>query len=81
MPVGLNSWVSNNKRLQKKWLAGKRGISVDESMLKTKKIDKVTTFENNGDVVHDLKEYFQSMKHYLVGVSIFQKNNKKKVEN
>jgi len=34
MPATNSSWVSNNKKLQRRWFNNRRGISVDEGELK-----------------------------------------------
>lgn len=66
MPINSNTWVNNSKKLQKKWLTGKRGISVDESIFKDKLFERSSFYDMNENIVHDMKEYFQSMKQYLV---------------
>lgn len=72
LPVTTSNWVSNSKKVQSRWLAGKRGISIDSKPRRERPERKFEVEMNNEVVMNDIKEYFYSMKQYLVRSLIYR---------
>lgn len=67
MPFNNSSWVNNTKKIQKRWMAEKRGESADVCASPKKR--QVRPFYESNDICQgDLRDYFQSMKHYFVTI-------------
>ena len=63
MPSSSSVWVNNTKRLQKKWAFNKKRDSSGEFEAKKSVKSNAYSSDNN---IHDLSNYFQSVKNYFV---------------
>jgi hypothetical protein len=66
MPMTSSNWVSNSKKAQAKWLSAKKGASVSSKQRREPPQRMFECEMNNETVMNDIKEYFYSMKQYLV---------------
>lgn len=60
-----SNWIANSKKAQSRWVGVKKGSSVG-TRLKERPEQQFEREMNNDLLINDIKEYFYSMKQYLV---------------
>lgn len=68
LPTTSSNWVANSKRVQAKWVPGRKKIGGEPQQQRDGHGRAPEESGEGSEAVRDLKEYFSSMKQYLVRI-------------